>query len=89
MDLVYELGWVYFKLNQFDLAEQYLKRAVRFAPTNATMYEHLGDVYYKLGRYQDAATQWTKGLQFATEDEETDRIRKKLDQAKTRVANRE
>ena len=83
------LGWVYFKLNQLDLAEQNLKRAVRFAPTNATMYEHLGDVYYKLARYQDAAAQWTKGLQFATEDEETDRIRKKLDQAKTRVANRE
>jgi hypothetical protein len=36
-----------FKMNKLDLAEQFLKRAVAFAATNATMYDHLGDLYYK------------------------------------------
>jgi tetratricopeptide (TPR) repeat protein len=80
------LGWAYFKLNRLDQAEVYLKRAVRFAPTNATMYEHLGDLYFKMARYQEAAAQWTKSLQFA-EGDEVEKVRKKLDQAKTRVAN--
>lgn len=82
------LGWAYYKLNRFDLAEQFLKKAVRFAPTNATLYDHLGELYYRLGRYQQAADEWTKALRFSTEEEETDRVRKKLDQVKTRVANR-
>ena len=80
------LGWAYFKLNRVEMAELYLKRAIRFAPTNATLYDHLGDLYYKLARYQEAANQWTKSLQFA-EGDEADKVRKKLDQAKTKVAN--
>ena len=56
------LGWVYFKMNRLDLAEQFLKRAVAFAATNATMYDHLGDLYYKTGRFQEAQASWTKGL---------------------------
>jgi tetratricopeptide (TPR) repeat protein len=80
------LGWAYFKLNKFDQAELYLKRAILFAPTNATLYEHLGDLYFKQARYKEAADQWTKSLGFA-EGDEVDKVRKKLDQAKTKVAN--
>jgi tetratricopeptide (TPR) repeat protein len=74
------LGWVYFKLNRLDLAEQFLKRAVVFAATNATMHDHLGDLYYKTGRLPEAQASWTKGLQFADEPDEATRIRQKLKQ---------
>lgn len=82
------LGWVYFKMNRMDLAEQFLKRAVAFAATNATMYDHLGDLYYKIGRFQEAQASWTKGLQYADEPEEATRMRQKLEQVKSQAANR-
>jgi Flp pilus assembly protein TadD len=82
------LGWVYFKMDRFDLAEQFLKRAVAFAATNATMHDHLGDLYYKTGRLQEAQASWTTGLQFADEPEEAARIRQKLEQLKSQASNR-
>jgi tetratricopeptide (TPR) repeat protein len=82
------LGWVYFKLNQLELAEHFLKRAVAFAATNATMYDHLGDLYYKTGRFQEAQASWTKGLQYADEPGEASRIRQKLEQVKAQASIR-
>ncbi|HET9942904.1 MAG TPA: tetratricopeptide repeat protein, partial [Terriglobia bacterium] len=82
------LGWVYYKMNRMELAEQYLKRAVAFAATNATMYDHLGDLYYKTGRFVEAQAAWTKGLQFADDPEEAQRMREKLEQAKAQASNR-
>jgi predicted negative regulator of RcsB-dependent stress response len=75
-------------MDRFDLAEQFLKRAVAFAATNATMHDHLGDLYYKTGRLQEAQASWTTGLQFADEPEEAARIRQKLEQLKSQASNR-
>ena len=82
------LGWVYFKMDRLDQAEQFLKRAVVFAATNATMHDHLGDLYYKTGRFQEAQASWTKGLQYADEADEATRIRQKLEQVKSQALNR-
>jgi tetratricopeptide (TPR) repeat protein len=83
------LGWAYFKLNQLDLAEEYLKKAVIFYNTDASIHDHLGDLYFKTKRYEDARTEWTKSLRLATEKEEIDRVKKKLDELKTsRTANK-
>ena len=82
------LGWVYFKLDMLEQAEQYLRRAVVFAATNATMHDHLGDLYYKTGRFQEAQASWTKGLQYADEAAEATRIRQKLEQVKSQALNR-
>jgi predicted negative regulator of RcsB-dependent stress response len=75
-------------MNRLDEAERYLKRAVAFAATNATMYDHLGDVYYKSGRFQEAQGAWTKGLQYADEPEEAARMRQKLEQVKSQASIR-
>jgi tetratricopeptide (TPR) repeat protein len=82
------LGWVYFKMDRLDLAEQYLKRALIFAANNATMHDHLGDVYFKRGQFREAEASWVKGLQYADDPEEAAQIRQKLDQVRTRIANR-
>jgi Flp pilus assembly protein TadD len=81
------LGWAYYKMDKLDLAELYLKRAVLFAARNATMHDHLGDVYFKTGRFREAQDSWTKGLQFADDAEEAAQIRQKLEQVRSRVAN--
>jgi tetratricopeptide (TPR) repeat protein len=82
------LGWVYYKMDRMELAEQYLKRAVVFAATNATMHDHLGDLYYKTARYKEAEASWTKGLQYAEDPEEAQQIREKLEQVRARIASR-
>jgi predicted negative regulator of RcsB-dependent stress response len=52
------------------------------------MYDHLGDVYYKTGRYKEAQASWTQGLQYADEPEEAARMRQKLEQVKSQASIR-
>ncbi|MES1211589.1 MAG: tetratricopeptide repeat protein, partial [Acidobacteriota bacterium] len=39
------LGWTYHQLGRHEQARGYLERAVRLEPADATLQEHLGDVY--------------------------------------------
>lgn len=72
------LGWVYFKLGKLDLAEQNLKKALQFDATSATIHEHLGDVYQKLGKPDLAKASWQKALTFASDAEQINNIKAKL-----------
>ncbi len=82
------LGWAYFRMNQLDRAEEYLTRALIFANDNATIHDHMGDLYFKTMRYEQARTEWNKSLAIGDDSEEVGRIKKKLDGLKTRIANR-
>jgi tetratricopeptide (TPR) repeat protein len=77
------LGWVYFKENRLDRAEEYLKKAIIFLGTDSSIHDHLGDVYFKTKRYEEARTEWNKSLQLSTEQDEIDKVKKKLDGLKT------
>jgi tetratricopeptide (TPR) repeat protein len=83
------LGWAYYKLNKLDLAEEYLKKAIIFYNTDASIHDHLGDLYFKTKRFEEARVEWTKSLQLATEKDEIDKVKKKLDDLKnSRAANK-
>lgn len=60
------IGWVYFQMEEYGKAEEYLLRAIEAAKTrgepSATLYEHLGDVYSKLNAPARAAEYWKKAL---------------------------
>jgi tetratricopeptide (TPR) repeat protein len=56
------LGWAYFKQNKLDLAEANLRRAADQLRTNSVIQEHYGEVLFKLGRYEDAVTAWSRAL---------------------------
>src|SRR5207302_2546245 len=77
------LGWVYFKQNKLDRAEEYLKKAVIFLNTDSNIHDHLGDLYFKTKRYDEARAEWNKSLQLSTEQEEIEKVKKKLDELKT------
>jgi predicted RNA polymerase sigma factor len=72
-------------MNRLTEAEQYLKKAVRFASTDSTMHDHLGDLYNKIMKYPEAASEWQKAIQLANEPKEADSVKKKLDQIKNKV----
>ena len=73
------LGWVYYKQNRFDQAEHYLKRAIIFLNSDSSIHDHLGDVYFKTKRFEEARVEWNKSLQLSNEQEEIDKVKKKLD----------
>lgn len=73
------LGWTYFKLEKLPEAEKYLKNALRFDNSSATIHEHLGDVYQKQGKPELAKNAWQKAFNLASETNEKNRLKAKLD----------
>ena len=72
------LGWVYYRLDRMDLAEQYLKRALLFARSDPTIHEHMGDLYLKTDRIDEARAEYEKSIELAEDEEESDKVQKKL-----------
>jgi tetratricopeptide (TPR) repeat protein len=90
------LGWVYFKLGQYELAEENLRQAVERDQTDPTVHEHLGDLYEKTGRIRLAAAQWQLSLtefsrSAAADVEPTDvaKLQRKLESARVKLAKEE
>jgi len=79
------LGWAYFKGNQLDLAADNLKRAADQLRTNSVIQDHYGEVLFKLGRYDEAISAWTRAL--AGDDESIDRagLDKKIQSARQKL----
>jgi Flp pilus assembly protein TadD len=73
------LGWVYFRLGDFDRAEKHLTEAVRLEPLDATVHEHLGDLFKLRGDAAKATEAYRKALTLELEDSgQKERIEKKI-----------
>jgi len=90
------LGWAYFRLGKYELAEDNLLKASQKINTDPTVHDHLGDLYQKTGRLKLAATHWERALSewnrtIAAEVDPADavRVQKKLDSAKMKLAKEE
>jgi tetratricopeptide (TPR) repeat protein len=90
------LGWAYFKMGQYELAEENLRQAVERDQTDPTVHEHLGDLYEKTGRIRLAAAQWQLSLtefsrSAAADVEPTDvaKLQRKLESARVKLAKEE
>ncbi len=56
------IGWVYFQIGYYLKAEEFIKLAIEKGEVSAVVYEHLGDVYFKLNDISKATEQWQKSL---------------------------
>ena len=72
------LGWAYFKLDNLGEAEKYLKSALRYDNSSATIIEHLGDIYEKQGKHKIAVENWRKALKISADADEILRLKIKL-----------
>lgn len=87
------VGWAYFKLGKYDLAEDNLNKAASHMGSDPTVQEHLGDLYQKTGRLKLAAAHWDRAVQEwnrtvpAEQDSEAfAKVQQKLDAAKVKLA---
>jgi tetratricopeptide (TPR) repeat protein len=90
------LGWAYFKLGKYDLAEETLNKASLRMGSDPTVQDHLGDLYQKTGRLKLAAAHWERAVdewnKTVPAEQDTDLMastQKKLDAAKVRLAREE
>jgi len=90
------LGWAYFKLGEYELAEDNLRKAVDRDRTDPTVHDHLGDLYEKTGRIRLAAAQWelslanyAKSAPADVEPADVAKVQKKLESARVRLAKQE
>jgi len=75
------LGWVLFKSDQAKEALEYLLKAVELSEEpDATLYEHLGDIYAALNQPDKARDAWQKSLTV----EPNEQVKKKMDELKRR-----
>lgn len=73
------LGWVLYRLGEFEAAVPHMERAVELEPLDPIINDHLGDVLWMVGRTREARFQWRRALSFGPEPNEAERIRRKLD----------
>jgi tetratricopeptide (TPR) repeat protein len=90
------LGWVYFKMGQYALAEANLRKASDRMGQDPAVHDHLGELYEKTGRLKMAASQWEQSLQeYAktvpadAEPGDVNKVQKKLDSARVKLAKEE
>lgn len=76
------LGWVLFKRGKYEEALGPMETASKETGVDATIFDHLGDLYYQLKKFDNARSAWKKAEEIATKteppDKRLDSIRKKL-----------
>jgi len=90
------LGWCYFKMGDYELAEDNLRKAVDRDQTDPTVHDHLAELYEKTARVRLAVAQWEIALkQFAVtspgdfDPADVAKVQKKLDGARVKLARQD
>jgi len=77
--IVDSLGWVYYRLGEYDKGVTYLERAVELKPQDPVINDHLGDAFWRVGRRQEARCQWHRALSLGPEEDQSQRIEDKIE----------
>ncbi len=87
------LGWAYYKMGNYDLAEENLRRASERTNDDPTVHDHLGELYMKTGRVKLAATHWERSLEewnktipAEVDTDSVAKVQKELETARVKLA---
>jgi len=73
------LGWLQYRTGDTVNALISLEKAVRLSPDNSTINDHLGDVYWAVGRRREARFQWQHALTLLSSKDDLKRLKDKLE----------
>jgi len=74
--IIDSLGWVHYRLGEYDDAVKQLERAIVRRPEDAIINDHLGDAFWRVGRLTEAKFQWRHALTLKIDD---DKLRKTIE----------
>ncbi len=77
--IVDSLGWVYYRIGDFEKAVSYLERAVELRPGDPVINDHLGDAFWMVGRRNEARFQWRRSIVLEADEDLAAIIRAKLE----------
>jgi tetratricopeptide (TPR) repeat protein len=77
--IIDSLAWAYFRLGRYADAVEPMEKASLLEPVDPIVTDHLGDVYWSVGRTLEAQFQWRRALSFDPEEKDAIRIRRKLE----------
>jgi Flp pilus assembly protein TadD len=72
------LGWVYFKLGDYEKARVELEKANQLTPDDPIITEHLADSYYKLRQIEKAIQLYQKALTLEPKPDQIERLKNKI-----------
>lgn len=72
------LGWVYFQLNEYESAREWIKKSMDAGSQSAAVYEHYGDVLLKLDAPDEAVDHFESALELGGDET---RLTEKIEQA--------
>lgn len=73
------LAWAYFRLGRYADAVDPQEKASLLMPVDPVVTDHLGDIYWMVGRKREAQYQWHRALSFHPEAKDAARIARKLE----------
>lgn len=73
------LAWAYFRLGRYEDALIPMEKASLLMAVDPVVTDHLGDVYWAVGRTREAEYQWRRALSYEPTEADATRIRLKLE----------
>lgn len=73
------LGWVYYRLGEFDKARDELEKAIILEPEDPYIFEHLGDTYKALENTDKALYYYGESLKLRRDGDQIKTIQQKID----------
>ncbi len=70
-------AWILFAQKKYEMALNYIKRAYKYGGSkNASVLEHYGDIYHKLGNTENAKIMWKEAYRISKSKKILDKINK-------------
>jgi tetratricopeptide (TPR) repeat protein len=76
------LGWVYYKLGDYEKAVTELEKANLLTPDDSTITEHLAEGYLKLSRIEKAVEFYERALKLDPKPDQKERLKNKIKELK-------
>ncbi len=76
------IGWLHFARKDYEKALQYLLKAQKKIDDDPVLFEHLGDIYLKLGREDEALTSYRRSLEIKEDKKIREKMEKLLQKGK-------